>query len=82
MPGCTPCSGSVPEGRRDRSPSRGKRLDPRRGCGMVEREVARSGPPVVLRPAAGDPLEGQIIGLWRVLGWEVPVKAIVAAVEG
>ena len=73
-----PLPPEAPRGSRDRS-KWGKRLQPpcRGGSG---REVAGRDR-LRLWPTADNPLEG-IICLWWVPGWEVPVKVIVASVEG
>ena len=81
MPGCTPCPcprSSTPRGSRDRSPSGVSGWSHPAGAACGTRS-GRSEPPS--STAAGVRWK-EIICLWRVLGWEVPVKAIVAYVEG
>ena len=66
-----------PEGKPDRSPSGSAAgAAPPAACGS---EVAGRNR-LRLRPAAGDPLEGDHLPVASP-GWEVPVKAIVASVE-
>ena len=82
MPGCTPCPcprSSTPRGSRDK-PKWGKRLEPPRRGGMWNAKWQVGTAFVYGRQR--EIRWKEIISLWRVLGWEVPVKAIVAYVEG
>ena len=80
--GCTPCPcprSSAPRGSRPQ-PKWGQRLEPPRRGGMWKAKWQVGTAFVYGRQRTIRWKE--IICLWRVLGWEVPVKVIVAAVEG
>ena len=72
--------GAAPQGKPGRQPKWGKRLEPPRRGGMWKAKWQVGTAFVYGRQRTIRWKE--IICLWRVLGWEVPVKVIVAAVEG
>ena len=69
-----------PKGKRGPQPKWGKRLSPPRQGGRWRRS-GRSGPPSSTADS-GQVRWKEVVCLWRVLGYEVPVKAMVASVEG
>ena len=71
---------SCPEGKRGRKPKWGQRLEPPRRGGRWKAKWQVGTAFVYGRKR--EIRWKEVVCLWRVLGWEVPVKAIVAFVEG
>ena len=69
-----------PAGTRGPKPKWGRRLEPPRRGGRWEREW-RTGSAFIYGRQRKVRWK-EVVCLWRVLGWEVPVKAVVAYVEG
>src|SRR5262249_29263132 len=87
MPGSSPCPRPLaspraarPAGTGGRGPSGGGRLPPPRRGGFWERGW-RTGRAFIYGRERKVRWK-EVICLWHVLGWEVPVKAVVAQVEG
>ncbi len=75
-----PAPGAAPKGKPGPQPKWGKRLEPPHRGGMWNAKWQVGTAFVYGRQR--EIRWKEIICLWRVLGWEVPVKAIVASVEG